>query len=479
MKKSYTEEEIQNLAKSTIGKSFNEIEKIFSNNKNKDYNITEEIPSYVMEEEVQYGKVKQNKAYFGHAFETNVYNYDINSTSAPDFEEAGVELKVTPYKKNKDNTLSAKERLVLNIINYMDEYKHTFFTSHFWYKNSKIQIIWYLYEPDKNKKDLKITHEKLFTFPEEDLKIVIDDWNTIIKKIKEGKAHEISEADTMYLGACTKGANSQSLRQQPFSSIKAMQRAFCLKTSYMTQLVRKYIGNYKDVEKIIGNKDITFNEFIDNVVNKYKGMTQKQLMEKFNIDSTAKNLNAMIISRMFGVKSNLSETDEFLKANIIPRTIRIEKSGRIKESMPFPAFKFTEIACQSWENSEFREELESTKYMFFVFKMINDEYVFAGIKLWNMPEQDIELEAKPVWELTYNCIVTGNIVKEIDKNGNRITKFPRMSDNKVCHVRPHAKDSSDTFDLPVRDKLTNLAKYTKHCFWLNNKYLEEILKEFI
>ena len=30
MKKNYTEEEIQNLAKSTIGKSFNEIEKIFS-----------------------------------------------------------------------------------------------------------------------------------------------------------------------------------------------------------------------------------------------------------------------------------------------------------------------------------------------------------------------------------------------------------------------------------------------------------------
>lgn len=45
--------------------------------------------------------MKQNKAYFGHAFETNFYNYDINSTSAPDFEEAGVELKVTPYKKIK------------------------------------------------------------------------------------------------------------------------------------------------------------------------------------------------------------------------------------------------------------------------------------------------------------------------------------------------------------------------------------------
>lgn len=101
------------------------------------------------------------------------------------------------------------------------------------------------------------------------------------------------------------------------------------------------------------------------------------------------------------------------------------------------------------------------------------------IKLWNMPERDIETEAKTVWESTYTCIATGNIVKKIDKNGNRITNFPGMMDNKVCHVRPHARDSKDTFELPVTDKLTKLMKYTKHCFWINNKYLEELLKEFM
>ena len=37
---------------------------------------------------------------------------------------------------------------------------------------------------------------------------------------------------------------------------------------------------------------------------------------------------------MFNVKGNLSNTDEFLKANIIPRTVRIEENGRIKESFP-------------------------------------------------------------------------------------------------------------------------------------------------
>ena len=37
-----------------------------------------------------------------------------------------------------------------------------------------------------------------------------------------------------------------------------------------------------------------------------------------------KNVNSMLISRMFNVKGKLSETEEFHKAKIIPKTIRIE-----------------------------------------------------------------------------------------------------------------------------------------------------------
>ena len=129
MKKNYTEEMISLLAKSMIGKTFEEIN---------DYQISEE---------------DYNKGSFGHIFETNVFGYNINSISAPDFVEAGVELKVTPYKINKNKSLSAKERLVLNIINYMEEYKNDFYTSHFWFKNNKIQIVWYLWEKNKKKKD--------------------------------------------------------------------------------------------------------------------------------------------------------------------------------------------------------------------------------------------------------------------------------------------------------------------------------------
>lgn len=454
----YNRQEIELISKSAIGKSVNDI-------------LNEEI--------VTVEDKDANKGGLGQLIEKYLFGMDNNSDSEPDFMPAGIELKVTPYKKIKGDKLSAKERLVLNIIDYMTEYKNTFRSSHFWYKNNKIQLLWYLWEANKDKKDLIITHEKLLELEKnEDLKQIEEDWNFIINKIREGKAHEISEADTMYLGACSKGANALSTREQPFSDIPAMQRAFCFKNSYMTQLVRKYIGNYSNVEKILKGTNDTFNEFVLNIIAKYKGKSQNELMKEFNIDTKAKNVNSMLISRMFNVKSKLSETEEFQKAKIIPKTIRIEENGRIKESISFPYFKYTEIVNQDWETSDLREELETTKYMFFIFKMENGEYIFKGIKLWNMPEIDIETSVMEMWKKTYNTIKTGNIVKSIE-NGIRKTNFVGMSENNVCHVRPHGRNASDVCKLPVADKLTGATEYTKHCFWINNNYIRKIFNEYI
>lgn len=455
----YNRQEIELISKSAIGKSVNDI-------------LNEEI--------VTIEDKDANKGGLGQLIEKYLFGMDNNSDSEPDFMPAGIELKVTPYKKIKGDKLSAKERLVLNIIDYMTEYKNTFRSSHFWYKNNKIQLLWYLWEANKDKKDLIITHEKLLELEKnEDLKQIEEDWNFIINKIREGKAHEISEADTMYLGACSKGANASSTRQQPFSDIPAMQRAFCFKNSYITQLVRKYIGDYSNAEKVLKDTDASFNDFVQNVINKYKGRTQSELMKELNIDSKAKNILNMIINRMFNVKSKLKDTDEFVKANIIPKTIRVESNGRIIESMSFPYFKFDEIMNTDFEDSDLKEELETTKYMFFIFKEENGEYVFKGIKLWNMPEIIIESKVKSMYEKTQEVIRTGNIVNHIDERGRRITNFPGMSDNGICHVRPHGRNSKDTTSLPVKDSVTGAIEFTKQCFWFNNSYLKEIIKEFI
>ena len=455
----YSREEIEVISKSALGKSINDL-------------LSSELITIEDKE--------ANKGGLGQLIEKYLFGIENNNDSEPDFMPAGIELKVTPYKKLKDGKLSAKERLVLNIIDFETEYKNEFKSSHFWFKNNKIELLWYLWEPNKDKKDYIITHEKLLELANnEDLKQIEKDWNTIIDKIKQGKAHEISEADTMYLGACTKGANAKSLRTQPFSEIKATQRAFCFKTSYMTQLVRKYIGNYDNVEKVLKNKDDTFDNFVDKVINKYKGKTQTELMEEFDIKSKAKNIFSMIINRMFNVKSKLKETEEFQKAKIIPKTIRVEENGNIIESMSFPYFDFKQIAKTNFEDSDLKEELETTKYMFFIFKKEKSEYIFKGIKLWNMPETIIDTKVKGMYNKTKKIIETGNIVNHIDKNGRKITNFPGMSDNGVCHVRPHGRNAQDTLPLPVQDKNTGATEYTKQCFWFNNSYIKEIIKEFI
>ena len=283
----------------------------------------------------------------------------------------------------------------------------------------------------------------------------------------------------MYLAATTKGASSKDKRKQPVGDILAKQRAFSLKGSYMTQLVRKYIGNYADVEKVIKDKEYTLDEYIYKVVEKFKNKSRKQLFKEFGIKTTAKNVNNILINRMFNVKSKLKDTDEFSKANIIPKTLTVESNGLIKESMSFPYFKYDGILKKNFDESDLKEELETTKYLFFVFEHKNNEYYFKGIKLWNMPEDIIESKVKSMYEKTQEVIRTGTIVSHINKKGQRFTNFPGIRDNGICHVRPHGKNASDVIPLPVADKLTGVKEYTKHCFWFNSGYIKEIISDML
>ena len=68
---------------------------------------------------VEYYNNPRSKGSLGQLIEKHFFFYDINSKSEADFNEAGVELKVTPYTIKSKNKLRAKERLVLAIINYI------------------------------------------------------------------------------------------------------------------------------------------------------------------------------------------------------------------------------------------------------------------------------------------------------------------------------------------------------------------------
>lgn len=416
------------------------------------------------------GRLRTGKGAIGTVLEESWFGYTPNSESEPDFPEAGVELKATPYLKTRSG-IRAKERLVCNIINYMTEYKKTFKTSDFWHKCETLLIMSYEHKPDESKGDFTIDKAVLFSYPTEDLIIIEQDWQKIIAKIRAGQAHLITEGDTLYLAACTKGATSATVRQQPFSSVPAKQRAYSLKSSYMTRVLNSYIFGTEEDEHIIKDWHVltssSFEEIIIERLRPNYGKTVSRLCAYYSLLTGAKNVNELLLSKMLGIEGRASQTNEFQNANIVPKTIRIQKNGTIKESMSFPTFKFTEIIKEEWETSELRELLEPAKFMFVIFKEnISGEYVFERVMFWNMPAQDLE-EVQKVWERTVSIIKAG---VELTYDG-RVTKniLPKQSENRVAHVRPHGRDSNDTYPLPDGRRMT------KQCFWLNRTYIESVV----
>ncbi len=185
---------------------------------------------------------KINKGRFGHKLEKYFFEYEINSDSEPDF-PCGLELKVTPLEVQKSGKLAPKERLVCNIINYMEIVNENWLTSSFLKKNKETLLIRYVdpINESVSQLDYKFVDVRIHNLlTSEDYKQFEDDWHKIVEKIKTGQADLLSESDTVYLGAATKGSTAEtSKRSQPFSPVKAKQRAFSFKEQYMRILLQR------------------------------------------------------------------------------------------------------------------------------------------------------------------------------------------------------------------------------------------------
>jgi hypothetical protein len=387
-----------------------------------------------------------------------------------------MELKSSPLKQLKNNEYRSKERLVLSIIDYLKIVDQSFDESDFWKKNANILLIFYLHQAGFDILDYLIKLVDEWNFPNTDLEIIKKDWQLIKQKVADGKAHELSEGDTFYLGACTKGANALSVRKQPFSKIPAKQRAYSLKQGYVNHIIASIAGETKEVYgKLIPSVAVAKKQTIEEVViskfKPYYGKTIEQILASTGVElnTTAKSFYANLTKAILGIELD-KEIEEFEKAEIIVKTVRLKENNLPKEDISFPNFKYEEIINEEWDDSNFKDILEH-KFLFVFFQFEDEQLVLRKVKFWNMPYADI-LEAEKVWAKTKDIVSKGKIVKEVIGT-TRYTNFPNKSFNWVSHVRPHATNSADTYPLPTKDKLTKAKEYTKHCFWLNNTYVRD------
>lgn len=399
----------------------------------------------------------RNKGDLGNMIELYYYGYKPNSRHEPDFAEAGVELKTTGVIKRSDGSYKAKERLVLTMINYMTLVNEVWDTSSLMEKCRMMLILFYLYEKGLAVYDRRfVLHPLLFEFPEEDLQIIKQDWETIKKKIEEGKAHELSEGDTYYLGACRKGSGGQKekLKEQPFSITGAKARAFSLKPAY----VNRIIDGTSEVGVLNVTAEVSIEKATQAKFTPYLGKTVEEISDLLDFYKHGKNdkgfYRSLTMRILGGTKRTVPELD---KAGVELKTIRVNKDWMPAEAMSFPAFKYMDIIDEEWEDSTFFDKIEQ-KFLFVIFR--HDErgdLRLEKVKYWNMPYIDRE-EAHRVWEDTRRRVVLD------------ASNLPKSSESRVAHVRPKAKDSRDTIPTPQGTMLV------KKCFWLNRSYIADVIK---
>lgn len=453
-----------------------------------------------LEKTISYYNNSKGKGSLGNLLEEHYFLYKPNNSPEPDFIKAGIELKATPYESTKKG-IKAGERLVISMIPNTEPIEIEFSNSHLEKKLSKILMIWYHRVKNQKRTEHRIEYTFLFDLYDKrfakDLKIILEDYKTIVNKIISGNAHDLSEGDTKYLGACTKGASAKTSYKPQFynKDVLAKRRAFSLKQQYMSYILENYVQPSSMAYDSIFTEDELNNGNFDTMViskiNSYIGKDTDELCRLFRVikDTKPKQINKILVNRMLGV--NTYNSEEFQKANIKIKTIRVGKDNSIKENMSFHNISICNFVNQDFENSKEYEFFESTRFLFVVFKE-NDlgKFILTGAKFWNMPIEELEKTGKVEWEIYKKKLLEGVNFKQItDKNGKVITKndLPKMSDTQMIHLRPRAEKSAYLINgkrygsgtESDMDLLPNGDKMTKQCFWLNHKYVLKIIEDIL
>lgn len=211
-------------------------------------------------------------------------------------------------------------------------------------------------------------------------------------------------------------------------------------------------------------------------------MSDKELCERFGREYN--NNKAQwndLACKILGIRDE--RADEFEKANIKVKTIRIEENNTMRESMSFPPFRFMDLVGEEYDDSFLHDYFEETQF-FFCLEKDGDVYRVKGCQLWNMSHSDLEITVRKEWERYQRIIKYGiEFQKCVDSKGKISFKnnLPNKSETEIIHIRPHATkaayrfNNGEEYGNVERDAnvLPNGEYMTTQSFWINNSYILE------
>lgn len=416
----------------------------------------------------------KGKGNFGQALERHYFLYEPNSDSRPDFPEAGLELKTTGLVPG-EHGWRAKERLKLNAINFDTLQHETFDASAFLEKNRRTLLVCYVYVKGQPVIERVVRLADIWDIPADDLAQMEAEFNLIRDYVRAGRAHELSESLTNYLGACTTGqGKGRDLVAQPCSPVPAKRRAFSFKQPYVTRIVREFearerrarkaeaslVTDPRELERAGGFERLVLQRF-----RPFLGLTEAQAWSRFHPSiqrpaASNKNRRQWLNSAIMDVPRRRS-IEEFDKAGIQMRSFPLLTRGRKpKEDFPFLAFEFSDLVGERWETSALRTELLNRFLTVFYRRDDSGVYTLEDAVFWGFPEELLDTAVRDTWVKSVRLIRQG-----------RTDELPRASDTGLVFLRTHGRDSTDVSRLP------NGVAVPKLSFWLHKDFLQGVFDD--
>lgn len=417
-----------------------------------------------------------NKGAIGNMIQEDFFGIPANSDRAADFVHHEIELKVTPIKRKKREGFSSKERLVLGMINYMKDYFIPFEESLPNKKTKSTLLIFYLYEENTPAEEFRILKSILFQLPKEDLPQVKIDYEAIIQKINDGKAHEISEKQQTYLGACTKGqGRGRDLVQQPFSDITAKSRAYSYKVGYMSAYFRKLMTP-DEIENVLIPKTKTFVDMVEDTFKQYLGKKDEEIRKEIGYTGSkkAKSYRANLSHRLFGdhTSNNINQTQEFMKEGYALKTVTKRLDTNKNQDMSFQNIDFYEILYDNFEDSMWYGLFAETKYIIPIWNEYEEnKFILERFTYW-APDEEFLNQASRIYNHIKEMMKTDTLIAYNEGKINHQSwgdNLPKKGEYAPFQVRPKGAGESIIFTLP------NGRLFKKKCFMIDKAYIWKIL----
>lgn len=425
---------------------------------------------------------KKNKGNIGNFIQEHWFYIKPDNKKDQDFGSAGLELKCTTLERKKNNSLKVAWPLSICSINYDDLDKETWNTSYLKHKIKNVLLVFHL--PDSV--FLKTMIDKTSLFKLKDYEEVIkNDWLFIYNKNKEGLSHTLSGRDTKYLCTAPKSNDSKYKVKQPNSRFLAKALGFRLKSAFINTIY-KQDKNPSKFDSIISNNFInekseliptndSYKSFLLDKLNKESGKSLKQLCDKNKLSlGLSKDTVPKLINKFLGFKNYTARILELELEGISIKVVKHNSENFPYQAMSFPAEKIMELENSTWEYSKLSEYLNTLLIvpMYKANKDTQDHDCILGNSFFWKPNDKQWDGISREWKMYRNEFIQGKGKLSLLKKGNAYVEslgITKSKDTSYIHMRPHGAKNSD------RDKDSHGNTFCKQSFWLNKKFVQEIL----